>query len=161
MAARFLPDAYFSRSVTHRPIFLTLNNVVNHPAATWRSPPGDCSAAARESCRMAKIFDRCPDGERRISVRPPMGFFLPITPRIPTGRRAEDELICETYTVHFTPVEQRVALKFFLKWDYAFSNISFVFYLSVCLWWQRRALRDSRPACTRQLIIPNLFRFPI
>ena len=31
---------------------------------------------------------RRPDGERRISVPPPMGFFPPITPQIPTGRRA-------------------------------------------------------------------------
>ena len=30
-----------------------------------------------------------PDGEQQISVRPPMGCFLPITPQIPTGRRAE------------------------------------------------------------------------
>ena len=28
---------------------------------------------------------RHPDGDRRISVRPPVGFFLPITPQIPTG----------------------------------------------------------------------------
>ena len=32
---------------------------------------------------------RHPDGERRISVRPPVGFFPPITPQIPTSRWAE------------------------------------------------------------------------
>ena len=31
---------------------------------------------------------RCPDGEWQISVRPAVGFFPPITPQIPTGRRA-------------------------------------------------------------------------
>ena len=55
---------------------------------------------------------RHPDRERRMSVRPPVSFFPPITPQIPTDRRAEagrrlgsaprdaDELICVTLADH-------------------------------------------------------------
>ena len=32
---------------------------------------------------------RRPDGERQMSVWPPVGFFPPITPQIPTSHRAE------------------------------------------------------------------------
>ena len=56
----FLPDAYFSRSAAHRPIFLTLNHVV-------KSASGRLTAAARRlfghqsiSSGNDQIFGRCP-----------------------------------------------------------------------------------------------------
>ena len=68
-----------------------------------RSPLGDFPCLG---CRSDHpwVTVRRPDGEQQISVRPPVGFFPPITPQIRTGRRAEagrrgtpaDELICVT-----------------------------------------------------------------
>ena len=64
-----------------------------------RSPSGRLQVAQQTplgdfpclGCRQITpwVTVRCPDGERRISVRPPDGFFPPITPQIPqvTERR--------------------------------------------------------------------------
>ena len=51
--------------------FLDLEQCCKHPAATWRSLPGDCSVAARFPCRMAKIFGQRPGGHRQAIFRWP------------------------------------------------------------------------------------------
>ena len=86
----FLPDAYFSRSADHRPIFLTLNHVV-------KSASGHLTAAARRpfghrpiSSSNDQIFGRCPGGDRPDSRRSPQDANeshgrLPVTGRSPAG----------------------------------------------------------------------------
>ena len=71
--ARFLPDAYFARSVARRPIFLTLNNVVNSPsgcltAAGWRLFGHRLTLSAND-----KIFGRCPADVTVTMARGPSG----------------------------------------------------------------------------------------
>ena len=72
---RFLPDAYFSRSVDHRPIFLTLNHVVKsasgHLTATAGRPFGHRLILSSDD----QIFGRCPGGDRPDSRRSPLGVL--------------------------------------------------------------------------------------
>ena len=73
VTCRFLPDAYFSRSAAHQPIFLTLNHVV-------KSASGRLTAAAgRLFCHRPilssndQIFGRCPGGVPAAIIRTPGG----------------------------------------------------------------------------------------
>ena len=60
MHARFLPDAYFTRSVARRPIFLTLNNVVKSPSGRLTATAGRLFGHRPIISANDKIFGRCP-----------------------------------------------------------------------------------------------------
>ena len=76
MAARFWPDCYFSRSVGRRPIFLTLNKVVNLPSGHLTIVAGRLFGHRPISSSNDQIFGRCPNcGDRRDSRRSPLGVL--------------------------------------------------------------------------------------
>ena len=73
--------------------------ILTCPAMIQQSPSGRLQVAVRSTlgdfpclcCRADHpwVTVQRPDRERWISVRLPVGFFPPITPQLPTGRRAE------------------------------------------------------------------------
>ena len=89
---RFLLDAYFSRSVDHWPIFLTLNHVVKSASRRLTAAAGRPFGHRPILSSNDQIFGRCPGGDRPDSRRSPLGV-LSITagrqwiPRSPAGDR--------------------------------------------------------------------------
>ena len=72
-AARFLPDAYFVRSVARRPILLTLNNVVKSASGRMTAATGRLFGHRPILSANYKIFSRCPAGVPATIVRRPSG----------------------------------------------------------------------------------------
>ena len=70
MAAGFLPDCYFSRSVGRQPIFLTLNKVVNSPSGHLTIAAGRLFGRRTILSSNDQIFGRCPAGTPAI-IRTP------------------------------------------------------------------------------------------
>ena len=71
VAARFLPDAYFARSVARRPIFLTLNNVVKSPSGRLTAATGGLFGHRPIFSANDKLIGRCPaDVPATIARRP-------------------------------------------------------------------------------------------
>ena len=72
-----------------------INVSSDDPAISQWTPAGGCAVTVRWLSMSRLPADhpwvtvRRPDGERQMSVQPPVGFFPPIAPRIPTGHRAE------------------------------------------------------------------------
>ena len=72
-----------------------INESSDDPAVSQQTPAGGPVDAvgwlfmSRLPADHPWVTVRRPNGERQISVRPPVGFFPPITPQIPTGRRVE------------------------------------------------------------------------
>ena len=73
MAAWFWPDCYFSRSVGRRPIFLTLNKVVNLPSGHLTIVAGRLFGHRPISSSNDQIFGRCPAGVPAAIVGTPGG----------------------------------------------------------------------------------------
>ena len=71
--ARFLPDAYFARSVARRPMFLTLDNVVKSPSGRLMAAAGRLFGHRPILSGNDKIFGRCPAGVPATIVRRPGG----------------------------------------------------------------------------------------
>ena len=71
--AEFLPDAYFLRSVGRRPIFLTLNKVVNSPSGHLTITAGRLFSHWPISSSNDQIFGRCPAGVQAAIVHTPGG----------------------------------------------------------------------------------------
>ena len=74
-AAGFWPDCYFSRSVGRRPIFLTLNKVVNSPSGHLTIAAGRLFGRRPILSSNYQIFGRCPGGDRPDSWRSPPGVL--------------------------------------------------------------------------------------
>ena len=74
--AGFLPDAYFSRSAAHRPIFLTLNHVVKSASGRLTAAAGRLFGHPPILSSNDQIFGRCPGGDRPDSRRSPLGVQL-------------------------------------------------------------------------------------
>ena len=66
---RFLPDAYFSRSAAHRPIFLTLNHVVKSASGRLTAAAGRLFGHRPILSSNDQIFGRCPGSDRPEGVQ--------------------------------------------------------------------------------------------
>ena len=83
VTARFLPDAYFSRSAAHRPIFLTLNHVVKSASGHLTAAAGRLFGHRSISSGNDQIFGRCPAdappmSRRRSSGGPAVTIGAPV-----------------------------------------------------------------------------------
>ena len=73
VTGRYLPDAYFSRSAAHRPIFLTLNHVVKSASGRLTAAAGRLFGHRSISSGNDQIFGRCPADAPPMSRRQSSG----------------------------------------------------------------------------------------
>ena len=71
----FFADAYFSRSAAHRPIFLTLNQVVKSASGRLKAAVGRLFGHHSISSGNDQIFGRCPADDRPEAYWWPSGFL--------------------------------------------------------------------------------------
>ena len=83
-ATGFLPDCYFSRSIGRRPIFLTLNKVINSPSGHLTITAGRLFSRQPILSSNDQLFDRYPAGtpcrsrQRRSSGLPAVTSGSPV-----------------------------------------------------------------------------------
>ena len=82
----FFADAYFSRSAAHRPIFLTLNQVIKSASGRLTTAVGRLFGHSSISSGNDQIFGRCPADAPPMPRRRSSGG-LPVTVGAPVDRR--------------------------------------------------------------------------
>ena len=95
-AAGFLPDCYFSRSLGCRPIFLTLNKVINSPSGHLTIAVGRLFGRQPILSSNDQIFSRCPAG-RWSSGLPAVTAGSPVNHRSPQDSNESRGRLTFTY----------------------------------------------------------------